>query len=178
VPRRLRVSGVAGVVRSSPRNVIFTATETLLSRHRSCRTQPRTDGSNLSLSSGESHELRRPADCLPPSRPALLHFGAGSAAPIIPAMKRRHHPGFQRGVCLCIKPQGPTRIARGYPRSERSGARRSTANWDEQHGIRVVSKKRDLHTNWTQRGNLLSSVEMTEEKANGRGEQGRTVQRG
>jgi hypothetical protein len=52
------VSGVAGVVRSSPRNVIFTATETLFSRHRSCRTQPGTDGSNPSLSSGESANHR------------------------------------------------------------------------------------------------------------------------
>src|SRR5271169_5251103 len=46
---------------SSPRDVIFTATETLFSRHRSCRTQPGTDGSNPSLSSGESanHRFRR-----------------------------------------------------------------------------------------------------------------------
>ena len=40
----------AGALRRwSPRNVIFTATETLFSR-----TQPGTDGSNPSLSSGES----------------------------------------------------------------------------------------------------------------------------
>jgi hypothetical protein len=72
----------AGALRRwSPRNVIFTAAETLFSTHRSFRTQPGTDGSNPSLSSGESANHRfliggvsgeLCSDRTPPAPPALL----------------------------------------------------------------------------------------------------------
>jgi hypothetical protein len=79
VLRACEVSGVAGVVRSSPRNVIFTATETLFSRHRSCRTQPGTDGSNPSLSSAESATRLYPQSFSQPARWDYARCGVGTA---------------------------------------------------------------------------------------------------